>query len=172
MKIQQRDNRNSVAGKSETNAHDYLIEAQDNYEQNSSSAVANQSLILGYSSATPHNHAQHYLPEAHNNYEQNLSSAVANQLLTLGYSSVTPDNYQQNSSSAVINQSFILGYSSAWLKARHKMFVLYLGMVSLIKYIRYINIQMECEEPFYEEVLCLLYMMLFLFRNTLIGCFA
>ena len=113
MKIQQRDNRNSVAGKSETNAHDYLIEAQDNYEQNSSSAVANQSLILGYSSATPHNHARHYLSEAHNNYKQNLSSAAANQLLTLGYSSVTPDNYQQNSSSAVINQSFILGYSSA-----------------------------------------------------------
>ena len=36
-----------------------------------------------------------------------------------------------------------------WLKATHKMFVLYIRKGSLIKYIRSIqNIQMECMEPF------------------------
>ena len=40
-------------------------------------------------------------------------------------------------------------------KARHKIFVLYLRKVSLIKYIRYKNIQTECGEPFYKKVACL-----------------
>ena len=35
------------------------------------------------------------------------------------------------------------------------MFVLYLKKVSLIKYNRYKNIQMECGEPFYEKIACL-----------------
>ena len=35
------------------------------------------------------------------------------------------------------------------------MFVFYLWEVSLIKYIRYKNIQLECGEPFYEKVACL-----------------
>ena len=35
------------------------------------------------------------------------------------------------------------------------MFVLYLRKVSLIKYIRYKNIQMDCGEPFCKKVACL-----------------
>ena len=35
------------------------------------------------------------------------------------------------------------------------MFVLYLRKVSLIKYIRYKNIQTECWKPFYKKVACL-----------------
>ena len=94
MKIQQRDNRNSVAGKSETNAHDYSFEAQDNYEQNLSSAFAKQPLILGYSSATPNNH------------QQNSSPAIINQSFILGYSSATPDNAANK---PLVLTSFILG---------------------------------------------------------------
>ena len=37
------------------------------------------------------------------------------------------------------------------------MFALYLRKVSLIKYIRYENIQMECGEPFYKKVACIWY---------------
>ena len=53
LKIQQRDNGNSVARKSEANVQDYSSEARGNYEQNLPSAVANQPFILGYPSATP-----------------------------------------------------------------------------------------------------------------------
>ena len=35
------------------------------------------------------------------------------------------------------------------------MFVLHLRKVSLIKYILYRNIHIECGEPFYEKVACL-----------------
>ena len=35
------------------------------------------------------------------------------------------------------------------------MFILYLRKASLIKYIQYKNIQMECEEPFYKKLTCL-----------------
>ena len=101
LKIQQRDNANSVVVKSETNAQDYLSEARDNYEQSLSSAVANQPFILRYPSETPDNH------------QQNWSSTVTNLPLIIGYPSVTPDNHQQNSLSAVINQPLILGFSSA-----------------------------------------------------------
>ena len=52
MKIQQRNNGNSVAGKSEANAQDYSSEARDNYEHSLCSGVANQIFILGYPSAT------------------------------------------------------------------------------------------------------------------------
>ena len=71
LKIQQRDNGNSVAGKSEANAHDYSSEARGNYEQNLSSAVANQPFILGYPSITP------------DNWQQLWSLAAANQPLVL-----------------------------------------------------------------------------------------
>ena len=96
MKIQQRDNGNSIAGKSEANAHDYSSEARGNYEQNLSAAVANQPFILGYLSAASDNH------------QQNLSSAVANQPFILGYPSTTPDNCQQLWSLAVANQPLVL----------------------------------------------------------------
>ena len=86
LKIQQRDNGNSVAEKSETNVQDYSSEARGNYEQNLSSAVANQPFILGYPSATPDNH------------QQNLSSAVA----------TTIDNCQQLRSLAVANHPLVL----------------------------------------------------------------
>ena len=39
LKIQQGNNRNSVAGNSEANAQEYSSEARDNYVQNLSSAV-------------------------------------------------------------------------------------------------------------------------------------
>ena len=100
LKIQQRDNGNYVARKSEANAQDYLSEARGNHEQNLSSAVANQPFILRYLSATTDNH------------QQNLSSAVDNQPFILGYPSTTTDNHQQNLSSAVANQPFILGFPS------------------------------------------------------------
>ena len=62
LKIQQRNNGNSVAGKSEANAQDYSSEARDNYEHSSSSGVANQLFILGYPSATPTtNRSSHHL---------------------------------------------------------------------------------------------------------------
>ena len=96
LKIQQRDNGNCVAGKNEANAQDYSSEARGNYEQNLSSAVANQPFILGYPSATPDNH------------QQNLSSAVANQPFILGYPSATPDNCQQLCLLAVANQPLVL----------------------------------------------------------------
>ena len=96
MKIQQRDNGNSVAEKSEANAQDYSSEARFNSEQNLSSAAANQPFILGYPSATPDNH------------QQNLSSTVINQPLILGYSSTTPDNCQQLWSLAVASQPLLL----------------------------------------------------------------
>ena len=38
------------------------------------------------------------------------------------------------------------------IKSETNVFVLYLMKVSLIKYIRYKNIQMECGEPFYKKV--------------------
>ena len=57
--------------------------------------------------------------------------------------------------------------SFSWLKVRQNVFVLYLRKVSLIKYIRYKNAPTECGKPFYKMVAY----MLFLFRNTLIGCF-
>ena len=41
------------------------------------------------------------------------------------------------------------------IKAIHKMFLSCVsGMFSLIKYIRYKNIQIECREPFYKKVAC------------------
>ena len=86
MKIQQRDNGNSVAEKSETNVQDYSPEVRGNYEQNLSSAVANQPFISGYPSATPDNH------------QQNLYSAVA----------TTPDNCQQLRPLAVAKQPLVL----------------------------------------------------------------
>ena len=45
--------------------------------------------------------------------------------------------------------------SFAWLKAIHKMFILNLRKVSLIKYIRHKIIQMECGKPFYKKIACL-----------------
>ena len=79
LKIQQRYNGNSVAGKSEANTQDYSSEARDNYEQSLSSGVANQLFILGYSSATFDNH------------QPSLSSPVIKQPLILGYSPLTPE---------------------------------------------------------------------------------
>ena len=96
LKIQERDNGNSVAGKSEVNAQDCLSEACGNYQQNLPSAVANQPFILGYLSVT------------HDNHQQNLSSAVANQPFILGYPSATPDNCQQLCLLAVANQPLVL----------------------------------------------------------------
>ena len=62
LKIQQRNNGNFVAGKSEANAQDYSSEARDNYEHSSSSGVANQLFILGCPSATPTtNRSSHHL---------------------------------------------------------------------------------------------------------------
>ena len=113
LKIQQKDKGNSLARNSKANAQDYSLEARNNYEQNSSSTVANQPFILGYSSATPDIHTQDYSSEVRNKCEQNLSSAVANQPFILRYPSATPDNHQHNLLSAVINQPLILGYSSA-----------------------------------------------------------
>ena len=81
LKIQQRDNGNSADGKSEVNVQDHSSEARDNYEKSFSSAVANQSLISGYPSATLDNH------------RQNSSSAVANQPFILGYPFATLDNH-------------------------------------------------------------------------------
>ena len=81
LKIQQRDNGNSPAGKSEANVQDHSSEARDNYEQSFSSAVANQSLISGFPPATPDNH------------RQISSSAVANQPFILGYPFATFDNH-------------------------------------------------------------------------------
>ena len=45
--------------------------------------------------------------------------------------------------------------SKRLIKARKRMFVLYLRKVCLIKYIQYKSIQMECGEPFYKKVACL-----------------
>ena len=73
LKLQQRYNGNSVAGKSEASTHEYLSEARNNYEQSLSSGFANQLFILGYPSVTPDNH------------QQNLSSPVINQPLILGF---------------------------------------------------------------------------------------
>ena len=81
LKIQQRDNGNSPAGKSEANVQDHSSEARDNYEQSFSLAVANQSLISGFPPATPDNH------------RQISSSAVANQPFILGYPFATFDNH-------------------------------------------------------------------------------
>ena len=60
------ENGNLVTANSETNTHDYLSTTRGNYQQNSSSAVANQPFIWGYSSATPDNN------------RQSSSSAIAN----------------------------------------------------------------------------------------------
>ena len=79
---------------------------QDNltgtHDLNSSSPVAKQPFILGFSFAAPDNH------------RQNSSSAVVNQTFILDYSSATPKTYQQCWMIAVANQpivsaSFILG---------------------------------------------------------------
>ena len=59
--------------------------------------------------------------------------------------------------------------SFAGLKEGRKIFVLHLRKISLIEYICYKNIQMECGEPFYKRLH--VYMVLILFHNTLIGSF-
>ena len=64
--------------------------------------------------------------------------------------------------------------SFALLKLRKKWFVLCRWKFSLIKYIQYKKVQVECGEPFPKKFclfLCSWKNMLFFFRKILVGCF-